>query len=261
VCIAAKQGKSVVLNGDASAKRTGRSRTLHGGISLLAIGAGLAMPQPLLADTTITGTTVGAQVISSSIGQFSITGTGTVTTTLTAAVLNDSTIGTLTNQGQIINTSPLFYGVLNHDSIGSIVNSGTISGLGVGILLSRSTVNSPTIPVIGAITNSGLILGATTGAFLNVGGTVGTLTNSGTITGPIAISNTSDGTTAGVIGTIVNTGLIAGNIVNDSGSMTIRGGSGATIGTITGSIPGSVGTITTGGDIVFATGSSRPAGP
>jgi len=244
----------VVLNGDASAKRTGRSRTLHGGISLLAIGAGLAMPQPLLADTTITGTTVGPQVISSSIGQFSITGTGTVTTTLTAAVLNDSTIGTLTNQGQIINTSPLFYGLLNHDSIGSIVNSGTISGLGVGILLSRSTVNSPTIPVIGAITNSGLILGATTGAFLNVGGTVGTLTNSGTITGPIAISNTSDGTTAGVIGTIVNTGLIAGNIVNDSGSMTIRGGSGATIGTITGSIPGSVGTITTGGDIVFASG-------
>ena len=243
----------MVLNGDTS-ERTRRTRNLQTGISLLAISAGLILPQPSLADTTISGTTVGAQVINSSIGQFSITGTGTVTTTLTAAVYNDGTIGTLTNQGQISNTGQLFYGLINANSIGSVVNSGTIRGLGGGIVITRSTANSPTVPVIGAITNTGLILGATTGAFLNIGGTVGTLTNNGTITGPMAIYNTSDGTSSGSIGTIVNTGLIAGNIVNDTGIITIRGGSGATIGTLTGSIPGSIGTISTGGDIVFASG-------
>ncbi|PKU24689.1 autotransporter outer membrane beta-barrel domain-containing protein [Telmatospirillum siberiense] len=136
----------------------------------------------------------------------------------------------------------------------SITSTGTISGEGTGVKIDGS---------IGQLTNSGTISGSHVGIAITVTstiistamftswGTIGTLSNSGTITGgTYAIYN------IGSIGTITNSGVIAGNILNTNANpLTIDGGGGGAIGTLTGYAAGSKGVITnTASDLIFASG-------
>ncbi len=246
----------MVLRGNASAMPLRRVGRLLSGISALALGAGLALPQPLhAADTTITNTIVSTpQTVSGSIGQYSITGTGTLTSTADATLIDLGTIGTLTNQGKILNTASIGTALWNTSSIGSIVNSGTISAVGIAILNSLQSNSSGPAPTIGAISNSGVILGSETAAIANAGGTIGTITNSGTIKAPIAIYSSNDGTLPAVILTIVNSRLIAGNIFNTGSALTINGAAGSGIGTLTGFQPATRGTIESSQNVVFGSG-------
>lgn len=207
------------------------------------------------ADTTITNTIVSTpQTVSASIGQYSITGTGTLTSSVDATLFNLGTIGTLTNQGKIFSTAPIGTALWNTSSIGSIVNSGTISAVGIALGNGRQNGLSGPSPVIGAITNSGVILGSETAGIANYGGTIGTLTNSGTIKSPRAIYTNSDGAFSGAILSIVNSRLIAGDIFNTGSVLTINGGSGSQVGTLTGFQPSTRGTIESSQNIVFASG-------
>jgi len=171
---------------------------------------------------------------------------GTITATAVnqgaTAILNSGTIGTLTNSGTISGTSAGIFNTIA-GSIGTLSNSGTISGTNFGLDNSGS---------IGFLNNTigGTISGANTGIFNN--GSIGTLSNSGTISAPDAINNGAGGR----IGTLTNSGVIAGNITNGSGNnLTITGGTGATFGTLTGFLSGSIGTITnTNSNLTFGSG-------
>ncbi|MET3826255.1 hypothetical protein ABIC16_001948 [Sphingomonas sp. PvP055] len=212
------------------------------------------MPQTSWADTTISGTTVGAQVLNGNVGLFEIEPTGTVVADTSAAVFNSGTVDTFTNNGVIDNTGLSVNAVQNTGSIGLFLNTGRITSLGSGLVLTRATSSSLTPAIINAIINSGLISGASSGAILNYGSTIGTLTNRGTIKGLFAIINDVDGTYAGSLGTIENSGLIAGDIANNGNALTISGGTGPTIGTLSGFVTGATGTITSAADIVFNSG-------
>ncbi|WP_211165894.1 autotransporter outer membrane beta-barrel domain-containing protein [Azoarcus sp. TTM-91] len=157
-----------------------------------------------------------------------------------------STIGTVTNSGMI--SGPL-YGIGNEATIISLENTGgTISGDQAGIWNSAQGH-------IDSIDNDGFIV-SSSGIGISNSGSIGTLTNSGTLSAATAIQN--DG--AGSIGSVVNSGLIAGNIGNTSANaLTIVGGSGGTIGTLTGVSGGTgsadKGTITsTTANVVFSDG-------
>lgn len=146
-----------------------------------------------------------------------LSNSGTITGN-TYAVYNLTTIDNLSNTGTILGNS---YGVFNLGHMGTLNNSGSISGSSYGVLNSAGTLTT--------LTNSGTITGGI-GGILNNGGSssIGTLINSGTIAGSTyAINN------GGTIGTLANTGTLLGNIYTPN-SLTITGGTGSTIGTLTG---------------------------
>ncbi|WP_061286668.1 autotransporter outer membrane beta-barrel domain-containing protein [Herbaspirillum chlorophenolicum] len=152
-------------------------------------------------------------------------------------ILNSGTINTLINSRAISGGT---YGIYNSGTIGALSNSGTISGGNIDIF---------NLGTIGALSNSGTI-GGNNGITNN--NTIVTLDNSGTISGSnYALYNSSSGT----LGVITNTGIIAGQIYNGSGNdLTIKGGTGATFGTLTG-YSGGVGVITnTGSNLIFGSG-------
>lgn len=175
----------------------------------------------------------GGSISSVNNGQYGYMGSVDVPTT----VNNAGTIGTLNNAGSIYGYS---YAVVNTGSIGTLSNSGNIWGWTYAIQNEQT---------IGTIINSGVLTG--TGIVIYNEGTIGSIVNSGTITGlTAAIVNTSTGS----IGQITNTGLISGNIENGStNALTIAGGTGTTIGTLTG-YNGAIGAFTSVGDVVFSTG-------
>ncbi|MEA1675295.1 hypothetical protein [Nitrospirillum sp. BR 11163] len=73
-----------------------------------------------------------------------------------------------------------------------------------------------------------------------VGGSIGTLSNTGTLSATTAVYIAATGT----VGVLANSGVIQGNITNlSANALTITGGAGATVGTLTGQ-SGSIGTIT-----------------
>lgn len=172
--------------------------------------------------------------------------TGTITSASSGIFnYNGATVGTVTNVGMIHGG---LYGIGNDATIISVENAGgTISGVQGGLWnLAAGRIDS--------ITNDGFI--TSSGIGVSNLGSIGTLTNNGTISAATAIQNTG----AGTIGSVVNSGLIAGNISNTSANaLTIVGGSGGTIGTLTGASGGigsaDKGTITsTTADVVFSGG-------
>ena len=207
-----------------------------------------------------------------SANYYGLYNTGTITTltneanaTISAGtgIYNNGSVGTLSNSGTISGASD---GIQNDSggTIGLLTNSGVITGYNDGLLnlgTITTLVNSGTISdnfvagiynggTIDTLTNSGVISGYV--ALANLGGHIGALNNSGTISGAsFAIYNQSGST----LGIITNSGLISGDIVNYSNvDLTINGGSGPLVGTLTGA-NGSVGTITnTLSNVVFGSG-------
>ena len=149
---------------------------------------------------------------------------------------NGSVITAMSNSG----TSTGLVGLLaqNNASVGTLTNTGTISGTSAAIWLSDST--------LGTVTNDGLITGlsaqppggggSTRAIFASRDSSIGPVINRGTIMGrdtALQLDSTS------TIGVITNSGLIAGDITSASTSaLVITGGTGTTIGTLTGASGG-----------------------
>ena len=191
------------------------------------------------------GINIGGTIGGGSIGVLSNTAGGVIHGSNTG-VFNDGGIGTLTNSGKIAGgtvSGNSATGIFNDEfgSIGTLTNSGVISGLNAGI---------SNVGTIGTLNNSGTI----SGSFIAVAneGTIGALNNSGTLSALSAINNGGTGT----IGALTNSGVIAGNITNNTtNNLTINGGTGATFGTLTGFLSGSIGTITnTNSNLTFGSG-------
>ncbi|MGU3494197.1 autotransporter-associated beta strand repeat-containing protein [Xanthobacteraceae bacterium A53D] len=166
----------------------------------------------------------------------------------TSGVNNGGSIGTLTNAGTLLGQ---YTGIGNASTgaIGFINNGGSILAAGT----SPSGISND--GHIGALANSGLLSGNLHG--IHNSGTIGALSNSGTITGAeYAIRNNL----GAVLDTVENTGIVSGNIINESSrALTITGGTGTIVGTLTGASGGlgsaDKGTITnTASELVFASG-------
>ncbi len=176
-------------------------------------------------------------------GVASLTGGGVATTLPNAAnYLAGTTAATLVTGG----TGSTYTGVS--------VTTGPITGLaltagGSGNDLVVTADNNYIGATLASLTNSGS-LAADYPVYVAASGSLGSLANSGTLSGAVAaIYN------AGMLGPIANSGVIAGNIQNVAAqALTISGGSGGSIGTLTG-LNGGRGTITnSGGGVVFAGG-------
>lgn len=171
--------------------------------------------------------------IYSAVGNFS--NAGSISGTGVAVGNSFGTIGTITNSGAIVSSG---YALSNGGILTLLTNTGTIDG-------AQGLLNAGPSDRIGTVNNSGLIHGALTGVYSN--GTIGAFTNSGTISG-----NSYAIQSYGPLGPITNSGRIEGNIGIVS-ALTISGGSGGTVGTLTG-LNGSIGTVS-GAGLVFDTGS------
>ncbi|KPF81104.1 hypothetical protein IP70_24570, partial [alpha proteobacterium AAP38] len=171
----------------------------------------------------------------------SIVNTGTIISGASSGIglnQNVSSIGQITNSGLI---SAATGGIYDQGTIGTVNNSGQILGA-QGISINGGT--------LGLLNNSGTISGSSRGIYLS--GVLGSVNNSGTLSGPAALYAASGSS----VGPITNSGLIAGSIVNlSSSALTISGGTGATIGTLTGQTVTNKGSIVnTLSNVVFAGG-------
>ncbi|MDE1147295.1 MAG: hypothetical protein PW843_11855 [Azospirillaceae bacterium] len=227
------------------------------GSSALAIGTSLALPQAAHGNTIFSASTSSPVNINTAQGTVVVNSGVTLSGVYTAMSIT-AAIGTLTNNGYVGGS---YSGINNQQtSIGTLANTGIIRGTELGISNNNATITN--------LVNSGTILGATIGSTIPSGvgvyndGVIGTLTNANTglIQGwQYAIQNlngTGTGAISGSIGLISNSGTIAGNIQNDNTTdLTIAGGSGTTIGTLTGYTIGNLGVISnTGGNVVLSTG-------
>jgi autotransporter-associated beta strand protein len=220
---------------------------------------------------TNTGSLVGSSTLGAGISNAAGSTIGTVNNAMTGnilgvttGILNSGTISTIANQGLIAGTSLAgdeTYGIrATGGSIGLIQNDGTIQGAFAGVVVEGANVQ--------AIDNSGTISSATSflsgnttspyvGLLARTGASIGPVTNSGTITG---LYNAIQVDATSTIGTITNSGQIAGDITSASTTdLVIAGGSGNTVGRLTGS-SGGVGVADkgliklTGANVVFASG-------
>jgi outer membrane autotransporter protein len=157
---------------------------------------------------------------------------------------------TISNSGNIYATTGVngsAYGIYSSGN-GNTTNSGTINatagdnGRAYGIV---SDGDSNIITNSGTITASGGA-GSTAVAIQNYGIQT-SLTNSGTISGSVAIDSTSAGAS---IGSITNSGTIDGDINISGQDVTFLGGSGTTVGSLTG---GTI-TLTSGKNLTFGSG-------
>jgi PEP-CTERM motif len=169
-----------------------------------------------------------------------------------AGVSNRGTIATLTNSG-----------IVTGGAGGDVEGEGLVGGAGGAGIANFGTISS--------LRNTGKVMGGAGGGGTNGGaggagsdnsGTITSLINSGTIQGGIGGSGSEASGAAGdailsagasaSIGSITNSGEIIGNVViDDQASVTIKGGTGMTLGSWTG------GTIAIGsGDLTFAGGNT-----
>ncbi len=173
-------------------------------------------------------------------GITALVNTGTIKTTNDAfgtGLQNAGSIGTLTNSGLIGNNIGIFNA---GGTIASLDNQGTIAGATALFMTGN----------VGALSNSGTITNTGHGIYIT-GATLGTLVNSGAISGDAGAIYIA---ASGSLGGIANSGVIRGDIVNNSAqNLTITGGSGATIGTLTG-VSGQGLISNTASDLVFSGG-------
>lgn len=165
--------------------------------------------------------------------------TGLITGDSSGLQMNNATIGTLTNAGTISGSK--YYGVFGYGTISKLDNSGLISGQ-TGIYTNGT---------IGALVNSGTITGSKYGIYKSGNGsTISAFDNSGLISG----ANAAIRVDSGAIGTIANTGTVQGDIYIVTGeNIVFTGGSGGTIGTLTGYNSGATGNINAG-NVAFLSG-------
>ncbi len=173
-------------------------------------------------------------------GITALVNTGTIKTTNDAfgtGLQNAGSIGTLTNSGLIGNNIGIFNA---GGTIASLDNQGTIAGATALFMTGN----------VGALSNSGTITNTGHGIYIT-GSTLGTLVNSGAISGDAGAIYIA---ASGSLGGIANSGVIRGDIVNNSAqNLTITGGSGTTIGTLTG-VSGQGVISNTASDLVFSGG-------
>ncbi|WP_148293867.1 S-layer family protein, partial [Azospirillum sp. B4] len=174
------------------------------------------------------------------------------------ALARRANVGTLSNTGTI----QARYGITAFDAtVGSLSNTGLIKGEshGIGIYSTASTIqtlsNGGTIDM--RVGSAGILSSSTIGTLINTGAillganstynygiiqrttTLGVLINSGLISAPTALLVQSVSSGSGAFLTIVNSGTIAGDVststlTNSVPDLTVLGGSGATVGTLTG---------------------------
>ncbi|MEC4594295.1 hypothetical protein VPG91_25065, partial [Nitrospirillum amazonense] len=219
------------------------------GASALAIGVSLAATRPARADTIVS--TSGSSQIKVSITSTLVSIASGVVRSGTTVLSISAPVGTLINSGTI-NSS--FSGINNQSVMGTLVNNGTISAS----VLALSNNNTATITnFINTGTLSSSNTTNNTAAAIYNGGKIGTLTNTGLIRGAenVLFIHTIDGG-PGSIGLIANSGTLAGNIWNrTSNNLTIAGGSGSVVGTLTGYTVGNLGTIINSlSNLVLSTG-------
>jgi hypothetical protein len=198
-----------------------------------------------------------------------------------AGIANFGTISSLRNTGKVMGGAggggpgggAGGAGIANSGTISSLRNTGKVMGGAggggpYGGAGGAGIANSGTIP---SLRNTGKVMGGAGGGGTNGGaggagsdnsGTITSLINSGTIQGGIGGSGSEASGAAGdailsagasaSIGSITNSGEIIGNVViDDQASVTIKGGTGMTLGSWTG------GTIAIGsGDLTFAGGNT-----
>lgn len=161
------------------------------------------------------------------------------------AIDNNGYIGTLNNSGLVsgaLSNNRFTAAAVVMGTIANLTNSGTVSNQS-GVAINNNGV-------IGTLTNSGsgLIAGGTTGIYNN--GSISALSNSGVISGVTAYYQEATST----LGTLVNSGTISGKILNLAGTaLNIGGGTGTVFGTLTGAA-GSIGTLSSAGDVNFTSG-------
>lgn len=243
VLVGVAMGRSALLG-------TYRLRLLVG-VSLLAVGGGLAAPAQACTSVSDTTISVSTGCVSWTGGNLSLTNTGTISNAGTALGTGAS-VGTLVNSGRVSGTSRGIYN--DTGTIGMLINSGTIAGI-VGGDTPIGIFNTGRIGTL--INNSGsYISGAQSGVYnSNIGSGIGTLSNSGVISGGGSgngiwslgtisdLDNASGGTISGQagikinasIGTLTNEGTISGT---DTGILIGNGGGIGTL-TNTGAISGS----------------------
>ena len=161
----------------------------------------------------------------------------------TSGPVPSGAIDTLTNNGVL---SGALYGIMNESGvITSVINNGNITasqvgivGLGgsIGTVTNNATVSGGVdgvvneIATMNTLVNNGNITGGTNAIF-NFDGSIGTLDNEGTISGGVNAIKSS----LGSLGTIENSGVISGNVdILDQSTITILGGTGSTVGVMTG---------------------------
>ncbi|MDE1146543.1 MAG: hypothetical protein PW843_07955 [Azospirillaceae bacterium] len=158
-----------------------------------------------------------------------LSNSGLITSVFTGMYLEGGSIGTLVNSGSI---NGAYFGVVVYDVINSLSNTGTGS-IGAGqtafAIANGGTINT--------LSNSGTIRAGSraiwlTGSTAGAAGTIGTLDNAGLLMGGGAAILVD---TLSSLGVINNSGTIVGNItLNGGDSVVINGGTGATVGTLTG---------------------------
>ncbi|MBU2721411.1 hypothetical protein HF563_19060, partial [Acidithiobacillus ferridurans] len=261
-------GQAAVTGAVAAVSREPQKRALIRGlhaalataVPLLMLGAGVMAPGLAMGGTQ--------KIISSSISNLTISGTGTSNVLL---IPGGTVSGTLSNIGSIVSTGTAnsAISVSSNSMIGTLNNSGVISGVKRGVQNSGSIdylsnsggiigvglagiSNSSAGSQIGTLINHGSISGFYAGVGNN--GVINTLTNFGTITGQSGIAN------ADSIGALINSGTITGNnlggivnvgnigVLTNSGDIYGSGTAGAgvvikgsaTIGSLTNSAGGSI---------------------
>ncbi len=228
------------------------------GPSLLAVGAGLAMPQAASAGVTVSSSQPGYNWTSTAGDDLTVDVNGALHGGAGTGldVRPNGVMGTLSNAGLIDGGLALF----NHGIITTIDNTGTIAGTNgfanYGVVTTLTNSGAITADIYGVendatlttLTSSGAIAAGIDG-IRNLGAMT-SLSNSGTISGGThAILNGSTGSLA----TITNSGTIFGVIENDSsGDLTINGGAGNTFGVLTG---GSI--VNLNSNLIFGTGNIR----
>ena len=218
---------------------TGRTVTNSGAVLTLANSAAITGDYSQTAGSLVLAT--GKQLHVS--GAASLTG-GSVSTTLPGAAnyFSGTTAATLVTGGA--GSSYTGVSVTTAPITGLALSAGA-SGTNLVVTAQNNYIGAG----LASLSNSGS-LAVDYPVYVASTGSLGALANSGTLSGSIAaIYN------AGTLGNIANSGVIAGNIQNVAAqALTFTGGSGTSIGTLTG-LGGARGTITnSGGNVVFASG-------
>nr|WP_321455964.1 autotransporter domain-containing protein [uncultured Cohaesibacter sp.] len=194
-------------------------------------------------DLTISTTSSDIQVSSGeSLNSITVTETGVVSGA-NDGVYNNGNIGTITNLNKL---GAGYYAIRSSGTIGTISNAGTLSSDRAYAIYNTGTINE--------LINTGSITADWGYTILN-NGTITNFNNSGTITAGSTSTNVLNNT--GSIDSFTNSGTIKGDITSGS-SLTFIGGSGSTLGVLTGYTPDAttaIGAISiSSGDLVFASG-------
>jgi outer membrane autotransporter protein len=167
-----------------------------------------------------------------SSGNSGVSNSGMISALTNSGTISGGNRG-ISNSGMIITLTNNSGGAISGGATGIVNNSGaTISELTNNGTISSGGSGISNGGVISTLINNGIIGGSSGVVGIYNNGMISALTNSGMIAGAdLAIYNDTNGS----IGPITNSGVIAGSIVNlSSNGLSISGGAGTIVGTLTG---------------------------